>query len=559
MDKYIDRFGYHISKKLLSEKDYINIKTELTVKPIVNTDYALDAEAYELYKETDDFITIPQHYMQKTKVQYIGKVNPINIKFKGVLRDYQLIIVEECIKKIKADNGGIISIPCGGGKTVLALYIATLLKVKTLVVTHKSFLLNQWTERVTEFIPDAKIGIIRQNKVIVEGKDIVIGMLQSIAMKDYDDKIFEGFGLVIFDECHHTPSRIFSNCLSKTSFKYTIGLSATPVRADGLTKVMHWYLGNLIYKMEKKQDNNVYVKAFDYVSTDPLFVEKTSWFQGKRKASVPIMVTNMYKINSRNIFISNIINNLIGQKGRKILVLSHRLEHLEILKNMCDASIKIKVDNKELEDNEIITSKYIGGMKEAAQVIAGAADVIFASYALAEEGLDIDGLNTLILATPKTNIIQSIGRIMRKPIKSGDIFPMIVDIIDNFSVFSRWGAKRLEYYNNQKYKVNNYKALNDKCISIKDYLINKNVIKNDIEDEDLCFEYVCHVEDKYAYSAKVQNNTLDTFWKNTNYNPDLNSIFNIEYEWEITNYKKVAIKKPKKVLTDDILTHRIKK
>lgn len=576
MKNYINRFGYHIAKDLLENNDLKKIKDDLNVKPIINKNYSPDVDPYDVYDETKDHIIIPQHYARK--FNYKNKIDlpkhskseNINISFKGDLRDYQKEIINTCITKINKEGGGIISIPCGGGKTVLALHIAYLLKVKTLVVTHKSFLLNQWVERATEFT-DARIGIIRQNKIDVKDKDIVIGMLQSIAMKDYDDDIFKGFGLVIYDECHHTPSRVFSKCLSRTCFQYTVGLSATYIRADGLTKVIHWYLGELIYKMEKKQDNNVYIKSFEYKSNDPLFIEKSRWFQGKVSPSIPIMVTNISKINGRNIFINNIIENLFGQKGRKILVLSHRLEHLDNLKTLCDNTIKNKIKTKELEIGEIITSKYIGGMKESEQEIAAQADIIFASYALAEEGLDIDGLNTLILATPKTNIIQSIGRIMRKPIKSGDIFPMIIDIVDTFSVFSRWGIKRMDYYKAQKYNINNYKAYNDKCITLEEYLINqKYITKEDItEDEDVCFHYICQTEDKYAYSAKMLNNSLDEYWNKINYSCDYNDIFNIKYEWDINfdNYKKVTIKpkvtktkKNKKVeYEDDILTHKIKK
>ena len=75
------------------------------------------------------------------------------------------------------------------------------LKLKTLVIVHKTFLQNQWVERISEFT-NCKIGIIRQKKVDIENKDIVIGMLQSVSMIDYDKDIFKDFGLVIFDEVH---------------------------------------------------------------------------------------------------------------------------------------------------------------------------------------------------------------------------------------------------------------------------------------------------------------------------------------------------------------------
>ena len=79
-------------------------------------------------------------------------------------------------------------------------------------MVHKEFLLNQWKERIQEFIPNAKIGRIQSNKIFIEDYDIVIGMLQSISMKTYDPEVFSEFGLVIY-ECHHLGAETFSKKL----------------------------------------------------------------------------------------------------------------------------------------------------------------------------------------------------------------------------------------------------------------------------------------------------------------------------------------------------------
>ena len=92
------------------------------------------------------------------------------------------------------------------------------LKVKTLVVVHKEFLVNQWKERIAQFLPNAKVGKIQSNVINTKDKDIVIGMLQSISMKEYDESVFSDFGFVIYDECHHLGAEVFSKALLKTSF-----------------------------------------------------------------------------------------------------------------------------------------------------------------------------------------------------------------------------------------------------------------------------------------------------------------------------------------------------
>ena len=92
-------------------------------------------------------------------------------------------------------------------------------------------------ETILEFLPNARIGKIQQNTVDVEDKDIVLAMVQSLSKKEYKSGTFEPFGLAIFDECHHLGAEVFSKSLMKVGCKYTLGLSATPDRNDGLTKV----------------------------------------------------------------------------------------------------------------------------------------------------------------------------------------------------------------------------------------------------------------------------------------------------------------------------------
>ena len=127
------------------------------------------------------------------------------------------------------------------GKTLLAIYLAYLLKLKTLVVVNQEFLQNQWIDRFTKFT-NAKIGKIQGKVVDIENKDVVIGMVQSISMKDYDESVFKDFGLVIYDEVHHYGSRVYSQALMKTAAKYTIGLTATLERSDGMVKIINWFL-----------------------------------------------------------------------------------------------------------------------------------------------------------------------------------------------------------------------------------------------------------------------------------------------------------------------------
>jgi len=530
--KILTRKGYILNKKKITASKKKKIEKDLIVEPISHPDFASDNQKFKIYLENEDSYCVPRYY----GIQNFGKpikeipmdLTKINVNFKGSLRPKQIPIIDECLKRITNDGGGIISLHCGAGKTVLAIYLATLLGLKTLVVVHKTFLQNQWYDRIKQFT-DAKIGMIRQKKVDVKGKDIVIGMLQSISMIDYDPATFDDIGLVIIDECHHVSSRVFSKALLKIGAKYTIGLSATPKRADGLSKVFMWYLGDIIYRLERKGDNDVIIKMFNYQSNDKLFVEKKQWIKGNMKPSTPKMITNICKINSRNNFCIDIINTIRKQPERKILVLSGRLDHLNILKNGLDKIINNDIDNGDLEIDEVKTSFYVGGMKDYQLTDSALSDVIFATYDMAEEGLDIDSLNTLFFASPKRNIIQAIGRILRKQSKECLIKPLVIDINDSFSVFPNWTDSRKKYYNKEKYNIEHFQAYNNKCISVKDYLIiNKYIDNNDNNNnfEYLREKYICgkYSPCQYEFEKEDDFENCDL----NNYQADLDSILKLD-------------------------------
>jgi len=528
--KVLSRNGYLINTKKITKRKLTQVKKELTVKPIVHKDYSDEVPSYPIYKENNNSLCMPRYY----GVKKFGKPNKIlpleglksKMKFKGRLREYQQEIIEKSMETFKTKGGGILSLACGMGKTVIAIYLACKLGLKTLVLVHKTFLQNQWYERIKQFT-NAKIGMIRQKKIDIKNRDIVIAMLQSVSMIDYDSDIFKDFGLVIYDECHHAASKVFSQALFKTGTKYTLGLSATPFRADGLTKILYWYLGEIYYRKVRKGSRGVIVKMFDYESNDILFKAKKMWRNGKIIPAIQKMITNVGKIRSRNNFIVNIINGIRNQYERKILILSGRINHLELLKEKVDKIIEDEVKRDLLEPNECTTAFYIGRMKEYELRDAADADIIFASYAMAEEGLDIDKLNTLILATPKRNIVQSIGRILRKPIKDGDLNPLIIDIVDQFSMFDRWGGTRRKYYDKNKYNIDYYKGFNDNIIGMREYLVKKKIIKPK-ENIDVRKAYIIHSQGEDQYYFQEEFDFMDEPEEKYYYEPDLEKILNLD-------------------------------
>ena len=467
-DKYIDKFGYHVSKKGLKDIELLTLKKELTVSP--KCMLGEEPVFFEQFKETNDEIIVPRYFGIKKygDADLKFQKNKAKIPFISKLRDYQVNITDVCYKHLKENYGGELSVPCGRGKTVMSIYLAHKLKLKTLVIVHQSFLQDQWIDRI-KFFTGEDAGIIRQEIMDIENKNIVVGMIQSISRRDYGD-IFDQFGLLICDECHHYASQYFSQALSKIGTRYTLGLSATLYRKDGLVKVVHWYLGKLAYKEEMQVNNQVSVKVFNYTSSNKSF-QKIMDVQDCMK-KCPTFINALVKLKNRNMLLIKIINEIRKNPDRKILILSGRKSsHLPELKNEVDKLINDDIKSGKILEDECKTFFYTGDCKKKERIDAEKnADIIFGTYDMAQEGLDIERLNTIILATPKKDVVQAVGRILRKVLKHGDIRPLVIDVVDNISIFKRHGEAREKFYAERDYQLQYYYVNDKEFISPKKYM-----------------------------------------------------------------------------------------
>lgn len=447
---YLGPRGYTISKSELSETQLQTIRKTLTVRPVTGGGAfgAADTVEYPIYRESSNKIYMPRFYGKsifgEVQKMAIHPGDDIAIDFAGGLRPIQVPVVEAYINAVNGENGqhlfgggGLLELPCAFGKTVLSLNIIARLKKKTLVIVNKEFLLNQWIERIAQFLPSARVGRIQGPEIDIEGKDIVLGMLQSISQKDYDPKVFESFGLTIIDEVHHISSEVFSRALFKIVSKYMLGLSATMERKDGTTYVFKQFLGEVVFKGERDSgEHDVEVRAIEYVSKDAEFNKVECDFRGNPKYST--MIVKLCDYCDRSDFIVRIIRDLVKeQPGAQIMILAH---NRSILTYLHDSIVHQKIAT---------AGYYVGGMKEASLKETEEKQVVVATYAMAAEALDIKTLNTLVMVTPKTDIVQSVGRILREKHDK----PLVVDIVDGHDVFKNQWAKRRRYYKKCEYTI----------------------------------------------------------------------------------------------------------
>lgn len=460
--KVISKRGYVIRKSILTDKEYSLIKKELTMVPFTIPGFHQDNKKFKLYQENENKFYLPKAYaLQKFGPPDFNKLensgDDIDIEFSGSMRDNQIPVIKTFINACHTQGGGLICLGCGFGKTIISLKIVSILKKKTLIVVHKEFLLNQWLERINEFLPQARVGRIQQNKVDIHDKDIVIAMLQSISMKDYPKDTFDSFGFVALDECHHLGAEVFSKALPKITSKYMLGLTATPDRKDGMKKVFEYYLGNIVYCIRGREPEKVLVRLINYYCQEQQYCQEQFNFKGQINS--PKMINQLAEDPVRLLLIIEQVKISILEQ-RKILILSDRRNHLTECKESLD---KLGI---------CTTGYYVGGSKPETLKESEEKDVILGTYSMASEGMDIPLLNTVILATPKSDIEQSVGRILRQKKEHRLVDPLIIDIIDQISNFKRQSLHRKRHYKKSNYIIN--------CIDYpekpKNDLIDQNVL-----------------------------------------------------------------------------------
>ena len=246
------------------------------------------------------------------------------------------------------------------------------------------------------------------------------------------------------------------------NIKITLGLSATLNRKDGLRKVFEWYLGKSVYTHKAdKNTGDMIVQVHKFFSPAVEYSNIKTFYNGQ--PNIVACINNICSFKPRTLLIINILKSILKEENdRKILILSERKNQLK--------------DIEELIKSENIGSYgyYIGGMKMTDLDISATKQIILATFQMSSEGLNIPTLNTLILASPISDIQQSVGRILREKKEDRKYNPLCIDIYDELKVFRNKGYKRLEYYKKNGYIIKNY---------LEDILINDNEIDNNEKAE----------------------------------------------------------------------------
>lgn len=325
----------------------------------------------------------------------------VHFELMGDLRPYQKEAVQEMMRK----DFGVLEAPTGSGKTIMALSLIAMRKQPALIVVHSKELLHQWKERIDSFlgIPCDHIGLFGDGLKRI-GEIISVGIINSLY--SLDGETFNKFGHVIIDECHRVPSRLFSKFLQKIESKFILGLSATPYRNDGLTDLINFFVGDKVYKVNRK----ILTENGDILK--PQVIWKETKFDTLTDASDQYskVIYELTQDSPRNQLICHDINNTIYKSEGIVLVVSDRKEHCVILKNILNKIHGI--------DSMLLTGDVPKKERKAiiGRLSEGKIKVLIATGQLIGEGFDFHGLSDLFLVTPLKypgRLIQYVGRILR--------------------------------------------------------------------------------------------------------------------------------------------------
>lgn len=451
MESILTSKGYSVIKAALTAEQTRRIQEELKVAPKMNTKFAtkaaVEAATFKLYRESPARWYLPRAWAEKEFGQAAQSLVPEGLDlrpelaFKGSPYDYQEAIMASFIN---AGANGLICVPCGKGKTFMALGIAARIGKRFLVVVDKEFLMNQWRGEMEALIPGLRVGIIQGPKRETDpaAYDCTICMIQTLCSQEFAEDIFRQYGFAIFDECHHLGAQHFSRTLQRVQTAKMLGLSATPTREDGLTKVFTWFLGEPVYwEKTREPDPTVEVRGVFIKSDDAVYNTIPTDWRGE-----PVMAQllgNILSCKKRAAEILRWIRLMCAEPARRVLVLSERKGLLEYLEELIKAA-----------DPLLTVAYYVGGMKEEIREAgAASARILLGTYAMASEAMNIKTLNTVILASPRKAIEQSTGRILRIRPDQRQVPPIIIDIIDTHSMYQGQWRKRLAYYRKCTYNV----------------------------------------------------------------------------------------------------------
>lgn len=408
-------------------------------------------EPYLMYVSRNGKLFLPRNVCPVGEVDNRTLGREVNFEFHGAPRDEeQDRVICETYEFLQAGKDGLVVCPTGFGKTFCAFLVTALMRRPALVITTKEDIFDQWIEGAQKFLglKPSEIGILRQDRCDVSNKPFSVGMVQSCSIEGkYPSWVRKAFGLIHFDECHRLGADEFSKVAGMFTARHRVGWSATPDRSDGREVVFHAHIGPVRVKTDAMP---MIPGVFRYRSTwECPLVPRTDPETGMKQivklphkpGRVAHVVKNMVDHAPRNKLICKLGKMAYNDK-RRTVIFSDQRAHLETFHGYLVAL--------GVPPNDI--GYYVGGMKKAEKAESEKKPIMLATYSFMGEGSDVPALDCAILGTPRSDVRQIVGRVLRK-IK-GKRKPVVIDILDDDSyVFAAYAQRRLQFYHSVNAEV----------------------------------------------------------------------------------------------------------
>lgn len=488
----------------LSAAQRANLRASLTIRPRKTTDIATAATPapIELFREEGDRFAVPRGYWrQKRSGLHLERVavsggipmQPLASTWTadGPFAE-QAEIIEALLRALTAEpwGGGLLEAACGTGKSEVGIELAHRLGCSTMILVHKEFLLRQWRKRIQKVLPGARVGIVQQDRCEWEGVDFCVGLMQSLVRDDgqgakYDPRLYQAFGLLLVDEAHHVPSATFSQVLPRFNAAMELGLSATFRRKDGAEDVFYYQLGPVLYTASAKPMIPQVRVLRTEATVRPI---QRGWDRAAKawRYEVPVEKLNSAQVLTQladdvprqRMIVDQVLR--AARAGRKVLVVSERLEHLRDMATSVAAATEEWARGAPTQD--FYTGQWFTGASwdcagkghrkgdpkkadrtEAQLDAAEGAQILWATRQMVDEAFDVAACDVLILATPVTDAEQVVGRVQRwcrpDPAKcarlcpwragscEGKPVPVVVDLVDArvAKVAGKWRRRQRLY------------------------------------------------------------------------------------------------------------------
>jgi len=448
---------YWVSRSSVFDKAKLG-RLELSLQPQASQVFARPIKAYYLHPDKPDVVGLPRFYglsmfgAPTKDIRTLGL--PLTTTPDISLRPIQVKAVEASLKQLQEWGGATIIADCGFGKTRLAMGLSTRLGRRVMILCNREVLMLQWASVVQDLCPSWTISwlqgtdSIEKERIkvgphfflgIAKASDVCIASIDTLIEGQVPRALLEQFGTVVVDECHHLAAATLVHALPLVPSRYVVGLSATPDRRDGLEHALYWLSGpvSFVYKRLPSitgERDTVEVRKLTVSGGNQ--VEK---IYANGQLAYAEMLTMLSEDLTRNKFIVQNIVDLLDSR-RKIIVVSGLVDHCRALR---DSVTGLRPD--------VSTALMAGKHVESALAKSPDTKLVFATYSMLEEGYDDPVLDTLILASPRSRIQQTIGRIERTA--EGKLRPLVLDFVDPFSIYPNMWYKRLSFYKSRGFLV----------------------------------------------------------------------------------------------------------